>query len=75
MPNNFFLSSKNSFLPTYSYNTLLTYWKHHKFNTNYLLDYIIFIAYQTVNEFKNYINQLPYINCSFYSLNNYLNED
>ena len=75
MPNNFFVSSKKSFLTTYSYNAFLTYWKHHKFNNNYLLDYIIYVGYQNVNEFKNYINKVPYINCNVFLLNKLRNED
>ena len=73
--NNFFFSSKNSFLTTYSYKALLIYWKYNNFNTNYLFEYIIYFGYQSLNGFKNYIDKLPYLNFIFFSLNKSLNED
>ena len=75
MLNNFFVSSKNSFLTTYSFNAFLTYWKHYKYYKVFLLDYIIYFGYQNVNEFKKYIDNFPYIKCNFFSLyNKSLNE-
>ena len=74
-PNNFFISSKNSFLATYSYNSFLTYWNHYKYNKISLLDYIIHIAYQNVNEFKKYIDKMPYISCNEFTLNKLLKDD
>ena len=74
-PNNFFISSKNSFLTTYSYNAFLIYWKHHKYNKISLLDDIIHIGYQSIYEFKEYIDKIPYIDCNEFILNNLLKED
>ena len=74
MPNNFFVSSKNSFLATYSFNAFLIYWEHHNYYKSFLLDYIIYIGYQNVGEFKNYIDKLPYMSCNFFSLNKLSNK-
>ena len=74
-PNNFLISSKNSFLTTYSYNAFLIYWNHNKYNKISLLDNIIHIGYQNENEFKKYIDKIPYIDCSEFSLNKLIKED
>lgn len=71
---NFLAMPKNSFLSTYSYNAFLFYWKNYNSLINYyLIDYVILIAYENVQEFKNLIQNLPYIECNIFSLNKNLN--
>ena len=71
---NFMAYSKNSFISTYGYNAFLLYWKKYNSLINYfLIDYIIYIAYNKVQKFKNVIDKLPFINCSIFSLVKILN--
>jgi hypothetical protein len=71
---NFLAMPKNSFLSTYSYNAFLFYWKNYNSLINYyLIDYIILIAYENVQELRNLIQNLPYIECNIFSLYKYLN--
>lgn len=73
---NFLATPKNSFLATYSYNSFLFYWnKYNSLIDYFLIDYIIYIAYQNVPIFKNLIKNLPYISCDIFSLVNSLNKD
>jgi len=66
---NFMAVSKNSFIATYGYMALIYYWEKYNSLLNYfLIDYIIYIAYENVKEFKDIIINLPYINCNIFSL-------
>ena len=61
---NFLATTKNSFISTYGYSTLLLYWKKYNSLINYfLLDYIIYIAYNNIIEFKHIIEKLPKQKC------------
>ena len=67
---------KNSFIATYGYNALLYYLKKYDyFITYFLLDYIIYIAYINVPEFKEIINNLPSVTCNIFSLVENLKSD
>ena len=71
---NFFAVSKNSFLATYGYIAFLYYWKKYNSLINYfLIDYIIYIAYEKLPEFQHKINILPNITCNIFSLKHALN--
>ena len=71
---NFMASTKNSFIPTYSYMALIHYWKKYNSSIDYfLLDYIVLIAYNKIAKFKQTILNLPNITCSIFSLNKLLN--
>lgn len=73
---NFLAMSKHSFLSTYSYNAFLFYWKNYNSLIDYfLIDYIIYIAYQNVKELRNLIQKLPYIECNIFSLYKKLNNN
>jgi len=66
---NFFATNKHSFIATYGYMAFLYYWK--KYNTlvdYFLIDYIIYVAYENLKEFKDTITNLPFINCSIFNL-------
>ena len=66
---NFLAVSKRSFIATYAYMAFLYYWKKYNSRINfYLIDYIIFIAYSVVPEFKDIVNNLPIIDCSIFAL-------
>lgn len=71
---NFLAVSKNNFLSTYSYNALLFYWKNYnKLIDYFLFDHIIHVAYENVQEFRDLIEKLPYIECDIFSLKKVLN--
>ena len=73
---NFMAVPKNSFIATYGYNALIYYLKKYKYFISYLLlDYIIYIAFINVPEFKEIINTLPSISCDIFSLDGKLNLD
>lgn len=73
---NFIGTSKNSFLATYSYNAFLIYWRQYNSLIDYfLIDHIIYIAYQNVFKFRRFISNLPYIDCNIFSLANILNKN
>ena len=73
---NFLAVPKRSFIATYGYMAFLYYWKKYNSRINfYLIDYIIFIAYSIVPEFKDVINKLPIIDCSIFSLAKKLNSE
>ena len=61
----FFGTTKKSFISTYSYIAFLFYWKKYNSLISYfLIDYIIHIAYQKVEPFKNLIENLPFYKCN-----------
>ena len=73
---NFLAVSKGSFIASYGYMAFLYYWK--KYNSLidcFIIDYIIFVAYSTVQEFKDIINNVPIIDCNIFSLNTKLNSE
>jgi hypothetical protein len=71
---NFLAMPKNSFLSTYSYNAFLFYWKNYNSLINYyLIDYIIYIAYENLQELRLLIQKMSYIKCDIFSLNEKLN--
>ena len=73
---NFMAVPKNSFITTYGYISFLLYFKEYNSFINYfLLDYIIYIAYHNVPEFKNLVTNLPFVNCNIFSLVKSLNSD
>ena len=73
---NFLATSNNSFIATYSYNALLQYWKKYNTLINYfILDHIIYIAYQNVPEFRKLIANLQYIDCNIFILAKILDID
>jgi len=73
---NFMAVPKNSFIATYGYIALLFYLKkYNRFISYYLLDYIIYIAYTNVPEFKNIISNLSFVNCNIFSLAKSLKSD
>ena len=73
---NFLAVSKNSFIATYAYKSFLKYWKKYNSLINYfLIDYIIYIAYQNVHEFRNLISNLPLIKCNIFTLCRSLNKN
>ena len=66
---NFMAVPKNSFIATYSFASLLFYWK--KYNSTicyFLLDYIFNIAYKKLPKFKKIIDDQPYIECDILNL-------
>ena len=66
---NFMGYSKKSFIATYGYKALLLYWKKYNSQIDYfLIDYLVYIAYNRVQKFNNTIDKLPYVNCSIFSL-------
>ena len=72
---NFLAVPKNSFIATYGYLSFLYYWKKYKSLIDYfLLDYVIYIAYNASHEFKNIVDNLPYI-CNTLSLVKVLNSE
>ena len=46
---------------------------YNSFINYYLLDYIVHVAYYSVFEFKDKITNLPYLNCSPFSLKRAIN--
>ena len=73
---NFFAVPKNSFIATYGYFAFLHYWKKYNSLIHYfLIDYIIYIAYKNVQEFKDVIIKLPYVPCKISSLSRKLNSN
>lgn len=71
---NFFAVPKQSFLATYGYMAFLFYWKKYNFLIDYfLIDYIIYIAYINVKEFKHIINTISYTPCDISLLKKRLN--
>ena len=71
---NFIATSKNSFIATFGYNAFLYYWK--KYNSliyYFLIDYIIYTAYNTEKRFKKKIEALPFTTCDIFSLKKSLN--
>ena len=71
---NFMAYSKKSFIATYGYMALLLYWKKYNFLIDYfLIDYVIYIAYNILSKFKKVIIDLPFVNCSIFSLAQLLN--
>ena len=72
---NFLAVPKNSFIATYGYLSFLYYWKKYNSLIDYfLLDYVIYVAYNTSHEFQNIVNKLPYI-CNILSLVKVLNSE
>ncbi len=72
---NFLAMPKNSFISTYSYKALLFYWKKNNKLINYfLIDYMIKIAYDNFEEFRNLIDKVPYIDCNIFQLTTLLND-
>ena len=66
--------TRNSFIVTYGYHAILYYWKKYNSLINYfLIDYIIFIAYSNVPEFKQFIEKIPFVSCNIFSLIKKLN--
>ena len=73
---NFMAVPKKSFFATYGYNALLYYLKKYNHFINYfLLDYIVYIAYINIKEFKEIINNLPFVNCNIFYLDGNLKSD
>lgn len=73
---NFLGTSKNSFIATYAYNAFIYYWKNYNSLIDYfLIDYIIYIGYQNVSEFRKLIYKLQYIKCDIFKLVKILNEE
>ena len=71
---NFMAVGLNSFIATYGYIAFLFYWKkYNKLIDYYLIDYIIHIAYMNLKEFKDKIEQLPFVTCNIFSLIKYIN--
>ena len=72
----FFLgTTKKSFISTYCYIGFLIYWKKYNSLIHYfLIDYVIYIAYKSVNQFKYEIEKLPDDKCHIWLLN-YLNSN
>ena len=71
---NFIATSKNSFIATFGYNAFLYYWK--KYNSliyYFLIDYIIYTAYNTEKRFKKKVEELPFTTCDIFSLKKSLN--
>ena len=72
---NFLAVPKKSFIATYGYISFLYYWKKYNSLIDYfLLDYVIYIAYNVSHEFKNIVDNLPYI-CNTLSLVKALNHE
>ena len=70
---NFIASPKNSFISVYGYLAFLYYWKKYNSLIDYfLLDYIIYIAYNSSSLFKNTVDNIP-ITCNILSLAKSLN--
>ena len=66
-------TTKKSFISTFCYIAFLIYWKKYNSLINYfLLDYVIYTAYKSVNRFKNEIDKLPDNKCRIW-LPKYLN--
>ena len=72
---NFLATSRSSFIATYGYLSFLYYWKQYNSLIDYfLLDYVIYVAYNASNEFHNTVDNLPYI-CNILSLVKVLNSE
>jgi hypothetical protein len=73
---NFLALPPNSFIATYCYMAFLFYLKkYNSFIGYFLLDYIIFVAYNNVPEFKNLITNHPFLDCNIFSLVKLLNSN
>ena len=73
---NYIAVSKNSFLATYSYNAFLLYWKKYNSLVNYfLIDLIIYVAYDKILGFKNIVTKIPFVPCSIFRLQVKLNSE
>ena len=71
---NFMAVGKNSFIATYSYMAFLHYWKkYNRLIEYFLIDYIIYIAYNEVQKLKKVINDLPFVTCNIFSFYKILN--
>ena len=71
---NFIGAPKNSFIATYSFASLLLYWKkYNKIISYFLLDYIFDIAYKYSGIFKKIIDEHPYTTCGIFALHRKIN--
>ena len=73
---NFIAVPKKSFIAIYIYKALLQYWKKYNNLVNYfLIDYLMYSAYDKVESFKNLIDKHPYIVCNIFTLSGLLDRD
>ena len=74
---NYMAATKNSFLATYSYHAFLLYWK--KYNSlisYYLIELIIYVAFEKIIEFKNTImTKTPFVPCNIFTLQGKINSE
>ena len=73
---NYMAATKNSFLATYSYYAFLFYWKKYNSLISYfLIDLIIYVAYDKILGFKNIISKIPFVPCNIFTLQGKLNSE
>lgn len=73
---NFLAMPKRSFLSVYAYNSFLHYWnKYNKLFSYFLIDEIIFVAFDNSPKFRTLIDKLPLITCDIFNLYNLLDHE
>ena len=73
---NFLAVPKNSFIATYGYIAILSYFKKYNNMISYfLLDYIFHIAYINIPKFKDIIDNGPFVDCNIFTLYERINSN